>query len=159
MLAASIPPYPPITYSLLWFFIGLALLLIMVTWFGAVLWSTRRKPIATLSNIATLTTQDELDRLKKKYLKLIDECYQKYQNQDTDLRGLHRGLSMTVRYFVFEVRHFPAQKLTLTDLRRAPYPALTKIIEVYYPSEFAALKTGDALESVAAAKNMVEQWV
>lgn len=159
MLADSLKLNPPIQYSLLWLIVGLILLLCIIGWFGAVIWITRHKPANTLANLKPASSQSDMDALKAKYLKLIDECYQSYQQKHTTLRGLHRGLSMAVRYFVYEARHFPAPRLTLADLKRAPYPKLTKVVTEYYSKEFAAIESGDPLQSVQAAKEMVTQWV
>lgn len=101
----------------------------------------------------------DIEKLKVKYLKLIDECYQNYQVRKTTLKGLHRGLSMTVRYFVHEARHFPAPRLTLSDLKYAPYPELTKVIEEYYAKEFAEVESGTAVQAVESAKGFINRWV
>lgn len=150
---------PPIQYSILWLIIGIALVVGILAWYGLLFWLTRRRKVNTLANQGLATSGSELDRLKAKYLALIDECYQSYTKKQTSLRGLHRGLSMTVRYFVFEAKHFPAPRLTLSDLKHAPYPQLTKVISDLYAKEFALIEHGDPLEAVEAAKEMVRQWV
>lgn len=159
MLAAELKLNPPIQYSLIWLIIGLTLLLAIVAWYGALFWMTRRKEAETLADLKSLSPNNDLPALKAKYLKLIDECYRSYQQNQTTRRGLHRGLSMVVRYFVYEARHFPAPRLTLADLKRAPYPQLSKLIEQYYSSEFAAIEHGDPEAAVAAAKELIQQWV
>lgn len=150
---------PPVQYSLLWLIIGIALVLGILGWYGLLFWLTRRRKVNSLANQGLASSGSDLDRLKQKYLALIDECYQSYSKKQTSLRGLHRGLSMTVRYFVFEAKHFPAPRLTLSDLKRAPYPHLTKVITDLYAKEFARIEHGEPLEAVEAAKDMVRQWV
>lgn len=150
---------PPIQYDRIWLIIGSLLMLSIPIWYGILYWMTRRKPVKTLEDLNHVPTGADLDRLKAKYLRLIEELYQSYQRSEITLRGLHRGLSMTVRYFVYEAKHFPAPTLTLSDLRRAPYPALTKLIAKYYPEEFALITHGTATESVEAAKGLVRQWL
>lgn len=150
---------PPIQYSLIWLIIGICLVAGILAWYGFVFWLTRRRKVNTLANLGLTSSEFDLEKLKQKYLALIDDCYKSYTLQQTTLRGLHRGLSMTVRYFVYEARHFPAPRLTLSDLKRAPYPRLTKVITEYYSKEFALIEHGDPLESVAAAKDMVREWV
>jgi hypothetical protein len=131
----------------------------IVGWFGFAFWITRRRKIDSLETLGPASSDFDLDKIKQKYLRLIDECYQNYQHNDASLRGLHRGLSLTVRYFVYEAKHFPAPHLTLADLRRAPYPSLTKLITNYYVDEFAVIERGDPQASVEAAKDLVRQWV
>lgn len=150
---------PPIQYSIIWLIIGLSLIGLILLWFGFAFWITRKRKANTLENLGPGAYQFDLDQLKLKYLKLIDECYQSYQQKHTSLRGLHRGLSMTVRYFVYEAKHFPAPRLTLSDLKRAPYPELTNVIGNYYDKEFALIEHGSPEESAEAAREMIRRWV
>ena len=159
MLAVSLKLNPPIQYSLIWLLIGLGLLLLIGIWYGVLFWLTRRKAPTTIATLQPLASPTDLEALKAKYLKLIDECYQSYVRKETNLRGLHRGLSMVVRYFVYEVNHFPAPRLTLSDLKRAQYPRLTNVIDDFYGKEFAMIEHGEPQQAVAAAKEMVQQWV
>lgn len=149
---------PPIQYSVIWLIIGSCLLAMIVLWYGVLFWLTRKRKARTLAQLGPGSEVLDLEGLKQKYLKLIDDCYQSYVLGRTDLRGLHRGLSMSVRYFVYEARHFPAPRLTLSDLKHAPYPNLTKVIEEYYSKEFSQIEHGDAAHSVSVAKDMVQQW-
>jgi hypothetical protein len=151
--------HPPIQYSIIWLIIGCILLLLIGIWYGVMFWITRKRKPKTIEQLPPAPTDFDLDRLKAKYLQLIDECYQNYQVHKTDLKGLHRGLSMTARYFVYEARHFPAPRLTLADLKYAPFPELTKVVEEYYAKEFAAVENGTATQAVKAAKDFVNRWV
>lgn len=149
---------PPIQYNIIWLIIGAGLVLAIGIWYGIVFWITRHKKVKSLDNLRQLPAGEELARLKAKYLKLIDEIYQRFQRSEIDLRGLHQALSKAVRDFVSEANHFPAPFLTLADLKLSPYPQLTKLIEEYYPEEFAVVTHGDAAASTQAAKGLVMQW-
>jgi len=151
--------HPPIQYSIIWLIIGCMLLLSIVIWFGILFWLTRKRKPKTIEQLPPAPSDFDLEKLKARYLQLVDECYQNYQVRKTTLKGLHRGLSMTLRYFVFEARHFPAPRLTLADLKDAPFPELSKVIEDYYAKEFAAAEQGTAIQSVKAAKDFINQWV
>lgn len=149
---------PPIQYDLIWLIIGGCLVLLILIWYGVVFWLTRRKKLKSLDSLKHLPTGAELERLKTKYLLLIDELYRRFVANEITLRSLHRELSKTVRDFVYEAKGFPAPRLTLSDLRLAPYPRLTDLIANYYPEEFALIGKGDADASVAAAKGFIIQW-
>jgi len=149
---------PPIQYDLIWLIIGCFLAVLILSWYGFVFWLTRRKQLKSLASLKPLPAGLELDQLKAKYLRLIDECYQRHQRGEINLRTLHRDLSILARYFVFEARHFPAPILTLADLKLGPYPLLTRLIAAYYPEEFAAIGNGQAATAVEAAKGFVQQW-
>lgn len=149
---------PLIQYSTLWLYIGLTIIAGIGCYYGLVLWFLRTQRIKLLANSKPAKPAVDLATLKQKYLTLIDECYQSYQRGETDLRGIHQGLSMTVRYFVYELYRFPAPRLTLADLQRSPYPTLTNIVSDYYLEEFARVEQGNAATAVAAAKAMIQQW-
>lgn len=150
---------PPIQYAIIWLIIGCCLLASILVWYGVLVWISRKKKVKTISQLRPGPEVLNLEQLKQRYLELIEECYQSYLKGRTNLRGLHRGLSMTTRYFVYQVRHFPAPHLTLNDLKKAPYPKLSRVIEDYYEKEFAAIEYGDAHQSVEAAKEFIRQWV
>jgi hypothetical protein len=149
---------PPIQYDLIWLIIGLCLLVTIPLSYAGAFWWTRRRPINSIDNLPTLPVGADLDRLKAKYLRLIDERYVRFQRGELTLRALHRELSLLTRYFVYEAKHFPAPTLTLSDLKRGPYPLLTKLIAFFYPQEFARIEHGDAPSSVTQAKGFITQW-
>jgi hypothetical protein len=149
---------PPIQYDWIWFIIGTILFLTIPIWYGVVYYLTRKKPVKTFNTLRTLPTGADLDKLKEKYLRLIEEWYQRYQRQEISLKTLHRSLSMNCRYFVYEAKHFPAPLLTLSDLRLGPYPLLTRLIAKYYPDEFDVIDHDSAANSVDAAKGFIQQW-
>jgi len=149
---------PPIQYDLFWLLVGSVLVLMILIWYGIVFWLTRRKKPKSLDNLKRLKPPVDLDKLKAKYLQFIEELYQRYLRKEIDLRELHLYLSLAVRYFAFEANGFPAPLLTLSDLKRAPYPKLTKLIGDYYPEEFAAFSQGDARFSKESAIGFVTQW-
>lgn len=159
LVGSSVQLNPLVHYSGTWLVIGCLLLLSIAIWFGVVFWLTLPRKPKTIGQLPPAQTDFDIARLKLKYLQLIDECYQNYQLRKTDLKGLHRGLSMTLRYFVFEARHFPAPRLTLADLKSAPFPELTKVVNDYYAKEFAAVEKGTAIQAVNIAKDFINRWV
>lgn len=158
LVADALKLNPPIQYDRIWLFIGLGLVLLIIIWYGVLFWITRRKKLKSLDSLRRLPTGAELERLKAKYIKLIDELYQRYVRAEISLRDLHRELSKAVRDFVFEAKGFPAPYLTLSDLRLTPYSKLTQLIGDYYPEEFALIGKGEATASVGAAKGFILQW-
>ena len=159
LVADTLKFNPPIQYSWIWFIIGTIMFLAIPIWYGVVFWITRRRAPDSLDGLGVLPVGSGLDRLKEKYLRLIEEYYQRYLRKEIGLRELHLNLSMLVRFFVFEAKNFPAPTLTLSDLKLAPYPELTKLIAKYYPEEFALITHGNAADSVQAAKGFIQQWV
>lgn len=149
---------PPIQYDLIWLFIGLGLMLLILIWYGLAFWLTRRKKPKMLGNLRQLRPPVDLDKLKAKYLQLIEQLYARYVNREIELRELHQNLSKLVRAFTYEANGFPALVLTLSDMKFSPYPKLTQLIGYYYPNEFSAITKGDAATSKQAAIGFVTQW-
>ncbi len=148
---------PPIQYNWIWLLIGGILVLLIGIWYGFVFFHTRRRKLKSLDTLRILPPMD-LNQLKMKYLQLIQQAYQRHIAGELDLRALHQELSRLVRAFVHEGNFLPAPFLTLSDLKLSPYPSLTKLIEAYYPEEFAVMSTGNAQAATEAAKGVVTQW-
>ena len=90
---------------------------------------------------------------------MIDSSYGRYKAQQITLRQFHKELSITVRYFVYEVTYIPTQKMTLRDFVRLPYPKLTNLIGDYYEKEFSVIEHGNPETAAATAKELISQWV
>lgn len=158
MAATNLKLHPPIQYDLIWLIIGLCLLAIVLGWCTWMFWSTRRKPIKSLETLEILPEGAEFARLKAKYLKLIDDQAALYRAGKISVRQLQQELSRLVRMFVYEARHFPAPRLTLSDLMLATYPLLTKLIARLYPGEFAPTNSWDGEAAIESAKGYIRQW-
>lgn len=150
---------PSVQYNIIWFIIGAVLLLLVIVVYMYIFWTTRKKKIRTLATLPVITqVHVSIDALREKYLKIITTIEFQYQNKEIDLRQLHLLLSTTVRLFVYEVKGISVHKLTLTEIKNADLVKLYDVIVKYYPLEFDSLQNGDANNSVALAKGMVQQW-
>ncbi len=150
---------PSVQYNIIWFIIGAVLLLLIIVLYTYIFWTTRKKKIRTLATLPVITqVHVSIDALREKYLKIITTIEFQYQNKEIDLRQLHLLLSTTVRLFVYEVKGISVHKLTLTEIKNADLIKLYDVIVKYYPLEFDSLQNGDANNSVALAKGMVQQW-
>ncbi len=150
---------PSVQYNIIWFIIGAVLLLLIIVLYTYIFWTTRKKKIRTLATLPVITqVHVSIDALREKYLKIITTIEFQYQNKEIDLRQLHLLLSTTVRLFVYEVKGISVHKLTLTEIKNADLVKLYDVIVKYYPLEFDSLQNGDANNSVALAKGMVQQW-
>jgi hypothetical protein len=150
---------PPIQYNGIWLIIGLCILVILPIWYLVLRWLTRRKKYKAYKNFSKMPEGAELELLKAKYLRLLDQIYQRYTNKAITLRELHRQLSITLRYFVYEAKRVPAPIMTLSDLQVIPYPVLAKLVAHYYAEEFGVIGRGDARSSIETAKGFITEWV
>lgn len=151
--------HSPIQYNGIWLLIGIGILLLLPIWYFVIVWLTRRRPFKAYQNFSKLPAGAELDLLKAKYIRLVDEIYVRYTSGTISLRELHRELSITLRYFVYEAKRVPAPIMTLSDLQLIPYPFLTKLVAEYYAEEFGIIGHGDARASIETAKGFITQWV
>lgn len=150
---------PPIQYSISWLLIGIFLMFVIIIWYAFVFWHTRlkqSKTIATLKKHAPVVV--DISKLKQKYLALIREEANKYREKQISPRTLHINLSKLCRFFIFEVKGFPAPTLTLSDLKRSDQKMLTALIETYYPNEFDSILHGQPEVSVKQAEDLITQW-
>ncbi len=150
---------PPIHYNYIWLIIGSTILLCILVWYVSVFLTTRRKPVKSLAMLPVLSPASTLGELKARYIQQIEERHQRYKNKEISFKELHDGLSVLVRYFVYEANHFPAPILTLGELKRTPYPKLAKLIAYFYPQEFALKESANSDASVEAAKGFIQEWV
>lgn len=155
---SSVSLHPPIQYSLLWLIIGVSIIGFILLWYVIVYFLSRRKSPTTIESIGAGSAVRDLNGIKMKYLQMIDQSYVKYQAHQITLRQFHKELSITVRYFVYEVTYLPTQKMTLRDFIRLPYPKLTSIIGDYYEKEFSVIEHGDPQTAAATAKELISLW-
>lgn len=104
-----------------------------------------------------LNTTD-INRLKEKYIKLLDDIENKMQNEKISLRVAYQRLSTTIRYFVFEITNIKVQNCTLDDIKKLNMPQLYELIEEYYTPEFAKKSIGDIKSSIEKARKVIEKW-
>ena len=146
-------------YSPTWLIIGIIGLLLLAGWYGFVLFSTRRRPQKTLTNLAPKAyTPPDLTLLKQKYLQLIAEVEQKHSAGGLTARAAHQKLSYLLRMFVYEIRGHRVDTLTLEDLQKTRYTALTGAIATFYMPEFTAVQRGDVASALALARKVVTEW-
>jgi hypothetical protein len=150
---------PNFTYSPLWLWLGIAGVVLIVAWLVFVFVLTRKR---TPKSLATLPPREyqppDLTVLKQKYLALIAEVGVKHANGEYTARYSYQALSKLVRLFVYEINHHRVDVMTLSDLRRSHYPALTQVIEQYYVPEFHRDSAGNVDTAVQAATEVVSTW-
>lgn len=150
---------PVVRYQSAWLIAGCALLVGVVAWYVVVFFVTRRKRIRTINTLMPVQVVPiDMDSLRQKYLQLIAQVESQYAAKSMTSRQVHQELSSLVRLFVFEARGVRAQVLTLNDLKQSDLTALTELIELYYPGEFASIERSEPDSAVQLAKEMVQSW-
>lgn len=155
------PPgfYPPDSYEGRWLWIGLALVGLVLLWYGLVWWATReRRPVPGPPGGAALGT----DELRRQYLSQIDAVVARVRAGELGDRQGHQQLSVLVRHFVQEVSGIAAPTMTLTDLtesgERQRLVSVAQTVATLYPGEFGAHES-ETLEGAAAlARQVVARW-
>ncbi|MET1053261.1 MAG: hypothetical protein ABWX65_11535 [Mycetocola sp.] len=148
---------PPASYSPLWTFLGLGVLVLIAAWYVFVWWWSKRKhrmPPQPPAGNAVL----EAGVLKDKYYDLIEEVEESWRQGDLTTRAAHQKLGTLVRFFVFESSGRTAQVMTLDDLNQANLRSVADAVEQYYPAEFAAVEQGDVPSSAVIAREVVGTW-
>lgn len=150
---------PPIQYDILWVILGGIILLGVILWNSYIIWSTRKRKIRSLELLPILPPVPvSIEALRQKYLNLINQIEDQYQQKQIDVRQVHLLLSITIRLFVFEVKGIAVHRLTLKEIKQTDIKVLADVIEQYYRPEFVRQQSGDASQSIDLARKMVQQW-
>lgn len=150
-------PYPPIQYDRIWLYIGISILTLVLVWYCYVFWLTKFKKIKRIDDLSTLEHTVNLEQIKQKYLALIEDIYKNFTLKKITIHELTQGLSMLVRYFIYEASGFPAPLLTLSDLYRSRHSELAHTVAKYYPVEFSK-QTASPEQCVTLAKEFIKSW-
>jgi hypothetical protein len=133
--------FGPYQYPLwvLWLVLGLVLLGLVAAWIVFVLrFSARRLPPSARRAAAAAVV--DLPSVRLRYL------------------GLHRRLSLLLRFFVHETAGADTHVMTLADLREADLPRVADAVEQWYPPAFAQQHPGDPDRAVETAREVVRSW-
>lgn len=150
--------YGPINYSPIWFLIGLFLIGLAIGTIIIIFYVTRRKPIKTIATLDIKAPKViDMNVLRSKYLKLIDEVEEKFHRKQLKTSECHQTLSMLVRSFYCEAMGFHAEVMTLRDLKKSNHKALAELVEQYYPDEFDKLEKGAVAQSAERARQIVRE--
>ena len=127
---------PPFSFRIVWFFIGLALLLaalvLLILWIR----KYRRSSGKDLPEIRQPSDRDRRE-IRRKYLAELRVLEEQFGENRASVRETYQSLSSLVRRFAFEMTGIRLQELTLSDIRRLHMPVLTRLVEEYYVPEFA----------------------
>lgn len=100
----------------------------------------------------------DLNAIKNKYIKKIENLEEKLNNKKISIRGAYQSLSSIIRYFVYEVTNIKVQNYTLREIERLKMPELSELIKEYYAPEFAKHSLGNIKESISKTRKVIEKW-
>ena len=150
--------YGPISYSPIWFIIGLLLLILAIGVIAAILYATRKKEIKTISTLKVSAPKVvNMNVLRDKYLKMINEAEERYKRRQTKASQCHQQLSLIVRLFFYEALGFHADIMTLSDIKKSNYKKLAELVDGYYPDEFDTLEKGSVASAAEKARQIVRE--
>lgn len=148
----------PVAYDDRWLWIAVALVTLVVVYYLAAWWLTRRPRVPVVTRAPV-----DVPDARSAHLARIDELVAQVHDGRLPARSGHQQLSEIVRSWVATVTPLPARTMALADFRdRAPRD-LVEAIELMYPPEFApdADGHGDLAafdEAVVRARGLVGSW-
>ncbi|WP_457962618.1 hypothetical protein M1E17_13860 [Arthrobacter sp. D1-29] len=148
--------YPPLQYSAVWMWLGLALLALVMGWYAWVFLSTReprQQPVAP-----RFTPPSDVAGLKEAYLRRIDAVAADAEAGLLTARESHQELSLLVRKFVRDVTGVDAPRMTLAELQRHPLPVAAHAVSRIYPGEFGPGPLPPVARSAESAREAVRLW-
>ena len=148
--------YGPLQYGQGWLWAGLALLALLLGWYGFVLFSTRRRRAPAPR--PRFTPPSDLAALKQAYLQRIDAVTADAAAGLLTARESHRELSLLVRKFARDVTGVDAPRMTLAELHGHPLPSTAEAVSRIYPGEFGLEPLPAVSDSAETARRAVRQW-
>jgi hypothetical protein len=150
--------YAPMTYSLVWLYLGVVILMAITGW-AAVIWAQTRP--GRTPRESDLPPGWRMVRLKGDYLERIDEIVRLADAGEIDARRAHQELSVALRQFVHDASGISAPTMTLSELGHSREPALAPVTEVVrgiYPVEFGPDRNTSVFQAAVFARQVVSQW-
>lgn len=144
------------SYSIYQIFIVFILVFALTIYFIA----TRKKNVKDTKEeiIVKKAEEKDLNTIKNKYIKKIENLEEKLNNKKISIRGAYQDLSSIIRYFVYEVTNIKVQNYTLREIERLKMPELSDLIKEYYVPEFAKHSLGNIKESISKTRKVIEKW-
>lgn len=96
--------------------------------------------------------------IKNKHLRELEAIEYQYKNNKLELRKAYQLISENVRLFVFEVTDITTQNYSLTEIKKLNIPNLYETIAEYYEPEFSKKPSGDFINSVQKAKEIIQKF-
>ena len=138
--------------------IGLLLLGLAIGIIVAIIYTTRKKEIKTISTLKiTAPKVVNMNVLRDKYLKMIDAAEERFKRRQIKASQCHQQLSLIVRLFFYEAMGFHADIMTLSDIKKSNYTKLAELVDGYYPDEFDTLEKGSVADAAEKARQIVRE--
>lgn len=96
--------------------------------------------------------------IKNKHLRELEAIEYQYKNNKLELRKAYQMISENVRLFVFEVTDITTQNYSLMEIKKLNIPNLYETIAEYYEPEFSKKPSGDFINSVNKAKDIIQKF-
>ena len=96
--------------------------------------------------------------IKSKHLRELEAIEYQYKSNKLELRKAYQMISENVRLFVFEVTDITTQNYSLMEIKKLNIPNLYETIAEYYEPEFSKKPSGDFINSVNKAKDIIQKF-
>jgi len=96
--------------------------------------------------------------IKSKHIQQLNEIEHKYKNNMIELRQAYQAISENVRLFIYEATDITTQNYSLMEIKRLNIPNLYEAIAEYYEPEFSKKPSGDFINSVNKAKDIIQKF-
>ena len=96
--------------------------------------------------------------IKNKHLRELEAIEYQYKSNKLELRKAYQMISENVRLFVFEVTDITTQNYSLMEIKKLNIPNLYETIAEYYEPEFSKKPSGDFINSVNKAKDIIQKF-
>lgn len=147
---------PVLPYSTGWLLLGCLLLLAIALYYLLSWLLTRPRPVREVPPPAPPPISIEQARFSA--MAEIGGIEHRFHTGQLTARRAHAELSLVVRDFVSRATGAPADRMTLSELRRTPYRGAARAVAEYYPVVFGARDAESVQHGLMAARRVVTLW-
>lgn len=149
----------PVSYSLVWFLIALALMVFGGIVFSLFYWRYRKEQAKLEQGIKVVKPPKVMmPILKRRYGKQVARLDAALNRGAVEERIAYQELSRIIRSFTKEVTNIDVDNFTLAEIEMLNIPQLTRLIKAYTEPEFSLKEGSDVTAALINTGQTIQAW-
>ncbi|MBR0091188.1 MAG: hypothetical protein IJP92_05785 [Lachnospiraceae bacterium] len=149
----------PVSYSLIWFLVALALMAFGGIVFSLFYWRYRKEQAKIAEGVRVVKPPKVvMPFLKRKYGRQVARLDEALRNGQVEERIAYQELSRIIRAFAKEVTFIDVDKYTLSEIEMLNIPQLHRLVREYSQPEFSVNTGGNVTQSLIKTGQTIQEW-
>ena len=149
----------PVSYSIIWFLMALALMALAGIVFSLFWWRYRKVCARNAEELKVIKPPAVvLPFLRRKYGRQIARLDTALRADEVEDRIAYQELSRIIRAFVNDTTGIETQNYTLQEIEALNIPQLTRLMREYVKPEFSEEGKGNVTEALLRTGQVVQAW-